>query len=109
MMSHKICFYEEIWLIIPKSNLLPHLIRGTAPSNQYVAKHFHAAITIGLKLTPEVFLLIRNLGMVFLLTHTMAVKAATFFTFKRKEYKADMSVLVNYHVFLPFYKDEQVL
>ena len=25
MMGHKICFYEEIWLIIPKLTLLPFL------------------------------------------------------------------------------------
>ena len=25
MMGHKICFYEQIWLIIPKLSLLPFL------------------------------------------------------------------------------------
>ena len=30
MMGHKICFYEEIWLIIPKLSLLPIFIWSTA-------------------------------------------------------------------------------
>ena len=30
MMDNKICFHEEIWLIIPKSSLLPLLIWSTA-------------------------------------------------------------------------------
>ena len=29
MMGHKICFYGEIWLIIPKSSLLPLLMWST--------------------------------------------------------------------------------
>ena len=29
MMGHKICFYGEIWLIIPKLSLLPLLIWST--------------------------------------------------------------------------------
>ena len=30
MMGHKICFYGEIWLIIPKLSVLPFLIWTTA-------------------------------------------------------------------------------
>ena len=29
MMGHKICFYGEIWIIIPKLSLLPLLILST--------------------------------------------------------------------------------
>ena len=32
MMGHKICFYGEIWLIIPKLSLLPLLMGNTARS-----------------------------------------------------------------------------
>ena len=30
MMGHKICFYGKIWIIIPKSSLLPLIIWSTA-------------------------------------------------------------------------------
>ena len=31
MMGHKICFYGEMWLIIPKLSLMPLLIWSTGP------------------------------------------------------------------------------
>ena len=36
MMGHKICFYGEIWLIIPKLSLLPLLMWSTAIWNQTI-------------------------------------------------------------------------
>ena len=35
MMGHKICFHEEIWLIIPKLSLLPLLIWSTDLTRVY--------------------------------------------------------------------------
>ena len=37
MMSHKICFYGEKWLIIPKLSLLPFLIWNTAKADPAIA------------------------------------------------------------------------
>ena len=41
MMSHKICFCREIWLIIPKLSLLPHFIWSTVNMrmSQYMVFH----------------------------------------------------------------------
>ena len=36
MMGHKICFYEEIWLIIPKLSLLLLLICSTESSESFI-------------------------------------------------------------------------
>ena len=36
MMGHKICFYGEIWLIIPKLSLLPLLICSTVFSDNTI-------------------------------------------------------------------------
>ena len=42
MMCHKICFYEEIWLIIPKLSVLPLLIWSTDVSlSQGCSNHCH--------------------------------------------------------------------
>ena len=35
MMGHKICFYREMWLIIPKLSPLPLLIWSTMPVLKY--------------------------------------------------------------------------
>ena len=38
MMGHKICFYGELWLLIPKLSLLPLLIWSTDHIYQMVPK-----------------------------------------------------------------------
>ena len=38
MMGHKICFYEEIWIIIPTLSLLLLLIWSTAKDSRELAK-----------------------------------------------------------------------
>ena len=44
MTGHKICFYGEIWLIIPKFSLLPLLIWSTV--NSYFFKGISSASSI---------------------------------------------------------------
>ena len=42
MMGHKICFYEEIWIIIPKLSLLLLLIWSTVRVKLFAYKNFYA-------------------------------------------------------------------
>ena len=49
MMGHKICFYGEIWIIIPKLSLLPLLIWSTGksslPGNYHLEKAYRLSST----------------------------------------------------------------
>ena len=52
MMGHKICFYREMWLIIPKLSLLTLLIWSTAfgKSFWYFTKCQHSSSTLILEM-----------------------------------------------------------
>ena len=55
MMGHKICFYGEIWLIIPKLSLLPLLICSTELNIVYI-DDIHIVTSKGISITNYLFI-----------------------------------------------------
>ena len=46
MVGHKICFYGEIWLVIPKLSLLPLLSGALVENEQRLSFSYHKKITL---------------------------------------------------------------